>query len=263
MSPKGWLVTPWFGHLPAAITLWALLLAGVVVLARRRHSRGRRDAVLAPLLTWLLFPALTTITVDALMSPAYNPRYLSISLGAVALLVAAGVVGLVRAAGRAGGRRAGLVAVVMVSVVLAATVAPEFVRARTPYAKDGGADGRAAASVVDELARPGDTVLYGTGTRPSRAPRLVGRLYPEAFAGLADPQLVRPAEDTDGLWDVLAPVEEIAPSLADGTVWLIETGDTGSAIDDLSALHAAGFTQVSRTVVHRTVIYEFQKESQP
>ncbi|WP_198147864.1 glycosyltransferase family 39 protein [Microbacterium sp. XT11] len=263
MSPKGWFVTPWFGHLPAAVTLWLLLLVGVVVMAQR--SRGARSgrAALAPVLTWLFFPALVTVAVDGLISPAYNPRYLSISLGAVALSVAVGVVGTFRAAARMQGRLAGLLVIVLVSVVVATTVAPEFVRARTPYAKDGGADGRPAAAVIDELASAGDTVLYGTGTRPSRAPRLVARLYPAAFVGLGDPQLVRPAEDTDGLWDVLAPVDDIAPALADGTVWLIETGDTGSAIDDLSALHAAGFTQVSRTVVHRTVIYEFQKESQP
>ena len=262
MSPTGWFITPWFGHLPVALVLWPVLLLGIVSLAMaRRRDRSSAPAFWA-LLTWLLAPALVLIVLDVLVSPTYNPRYLSFSLGAVALLLAAGVMAVIDAARRVGGRRGVAVALVVVTLGGAATLVPEFVRARGPYAKDGGADGRAAATQVAELAAPGDTMLFGTDTRPSRAPRLVYRLYPEAFSGMRDPQLVEAAADTDGLWDRLDSVAQIAPGLEDGRVWLLETRNTGSAAEDLAALEAAGFSQVSRIVVHRTVIYEFQRGPQ-
>ncbi len=262
MTATGWFVTPWFGHLPVALVLWPVMLIGVVSLARLR----RRDPASAPaswaLLVWLLAPGLVLVAIDMVLSPTYNPRYLSFCLGAVALLLATGVLALIDAARRAGARRGVTVVVSALVLIGAVTVVPEFVRERGPYAKDGGADGRAAAAVVAAHASPGDTVLFGTGTRPSRAPRLVYRLYPDAFAGLRDPQLVQAAEQTDGLWDRLVSVAQIAPRLGDGTVWLVESGSTGTAATDLTALGDAGFIQVSRTVVHRTVIYEFQRGTQ-
>jgi mannosyltransferase len=54
-------------------------------------------------------------------------------------------------------------------------------------------------------------------------------------------------------------VADVAPGLGHGTVWLLETGSAGSADDDVAALQRAGFTQVSRTDVHRTIVYEFRK----
>ncbi|MBO9627041.1 MAG: glycosyltransferase family 39 protein [Microbacterium sp.] len=259
MTPAGLFVSPWFGHLPVALVLWAVLLAGILAVALLR----RRDRESAPafwaLLVWLVAPAVILATIDVAVSPTYNPRYLSFCLGAVAMFLAAGVFAILDAARAVGGPRG----VAMVLVVLiglgAATAVPEFVRERGPFAKDGGADGRAAAEILATQARPGETVLFGTQTRPSRAPRLVYRLYPEAFTGLRDPQLVQAAEDTDGLWDRLVSVAQVAPELGDGTVWLLESGDAGTANADRAALEAAGFTQVARIDVHRTVIYEFQR----
>ena len=260
MSPKGWFVSPWFGHLPAAIVLWPVLLVGVAALAiewRRRRWPGAAPATLV----WLILPGVLLAVVDALLSPAYNPRYLSFCLGAVALVLAIGCIAVVDAARRVDLRRGGAIAIVVLVLLGMASVVPEFLRARGEFAKDGGADGRAVAAEVETRAEPGDTVLFGTGTRPSRAPRLVYRLYPEAFGELNDPQLRRSAADTDGLWDVLAPVSEVASALPDGRVWLIETGSTGTAEEDLAALEEHGFVHVARTVVHRTVVYEFQRGS--
>lgn len=257
MNVPGWFVTPWFGHLPAAIVLAPLLVVGAVAAFR---GRERMPGTL-PVLVWVITPGVVLVVLDLFVSPTYNPRYLSISLGGVALLLAAGVwTALDLARGMA--RRRGLaLATVVLIVVASAVLVPEFVRQRTPFAKDGGADGRAAAAVIAAEGRPGDVVLFGTDTRPSRAPRLIYRLYPEAFAGMRDPQLRIAADATDGLWDHMATVTETVAGLSASTCWLIETGSTGSAADDVRALDAAGFAQVSRTVIHRTVIYEFQKET--
>ena len=229
-------------------------MIGVLVVVRRRRSIPGA----LPTLVWLLAPAAVLVVLDVFVSPTYNPRYLSISLGAVALLISSGAWALVDVAQRLGVRGGALAGASLIAIS-AVVLVPEFVHQRTPFAKDGGADGRAVAAEVAARSDPGDTILFGTGTRPSRAPRLIYRLYPEAFAGLEDPQLITPAEQTDGLWDRMDVVSDLAPTLDDGTVWLLETGSSGSAEDDIAALLRAGFTQVSRTDVHRTIVYEFQK----
>lgn len=254
MTPLGWFVKPWFGHPAAAAVLLPLLLIGLAAaLGRRRHEGA------LPTIVWLLAPGIVLVLIDVLVSPTYNPRYLSFSLGAVALLLASGVWTIVDLAGRHTNTTRATIAVVTLVLVGGAVLVPQYVSERGPYAKDGGADGRAAAAVVAAEGQAGDTVLFGTGTRPSRAPRLVYRLYPEAFRGMADPQLITAAADTDGLWDRLSTVADVIPSLSGGTIWLIETGSTGTAHADLAALQAAGFVEVARTDVHRTVVYEFQK----
>lgn len=258
MTPTGWFVTPWFGHVGAAALLIPVLLIGIIAVVLRRP---RREGA-APVIVWLLAPGIVLVLIDVLFSPTFNPRYLSFSLGAVAMLLASGVWAILDLARGVAGRR-GLLGSSAVLIILGALLlAPEFVHERGVYAKDGGADGRAAAAQVASIGRPGDTVLFGTGTRPSRAPRLVYRLYPEAFQGMSDPQLITAAEDTDGLWDRLATVESVAPELSAGTVWLLETGSTGSADADVAALQRAGFTEVSRTDINRTVVYEFRKGTQ-
>lgn len=255
MTPTGWFITPWFGHAAAAAVLIPVLLVGV--LAAIRGRRGLPGAL--PAIVWLIAPGVILVLIDAFVSPTYNPRYLSFCLAAVALLIAVGawaVIDLVRAVI---GRRSSAVAAAALLVVGALVLVPEFVHQRTPFAKDGGADGRAAAAAVAAQGSAGDTVLFGTNTRPSRAPRLIYRLYPEAFAGMNDPQLITAAEDTDGLWDHLASVDSVAPALGNGTVWLLETGTTGSAKDDLAALTESGFVEIAHTDINRTVVYEFQK----
>ncbi|MGB4137034.1 MAG: hypothetical protein WA971_10750, partial [Microbacterium sp.] len=263
VTPSGVFVTPWFVHLAPALVLWPLVLAGVVAVGREWRRGSARGRAFLPLVAWLVFPALALLLIHVLITPTYNPRYLSFCLGAVAILVAGGVWAFVDLARRIGGRTA--VGIVTVLLVAAGSVGivPELVHERTPFAKDGGADFRFAADDIGARANPGDTVLFGTGGRPSRAPRLAYRLYPDRFAGLSDPQLITSYDRTSGLWDRLATVSEIAHELDGHTVWLIEDDQTGSAADDLRALTSAGYTQIDRTVIHRSIVYEFQKGSRP
>jgi mannosyltransferase len=254
LSPKGLLITPWFSSLPVAVVLWALIVMGAVV--ARRVAEQRATALLA--LTWLVAPALVLIAVDVLISPTYNPRYLAVSLGAVALLAARGFTGILDVVAR---RRRGLMPVaglLLTAIVLGVTV-PQYLHERTPYAKDGGADFRFAAEVIGQHAQVGDTVLFGEGPRPSRTARLTFRLYPQDFAGLQDPQLVTSYDQRAGLWDRLASVSAVAPELRENTVWLLESKGASTASEDLSALRRSGYALSSKQRVHRITVYEFTK----
>ncbi|MGQ7310057.1 glycosyltransferase family 39 protein [Microbacterium arabinogalactanolyticum] len=254
LSPRGVLVTPWFTHGAVAAVMWVLIAAGVAFALRRPVERA--SARLA--VTWLLAPAAVLIAVDVIVAPTYNPRYLAVSLGAVALLPARGLTGILSVVGRRMPGLAPVAAVVLAAVVLGVAV-PQYLHQRTPYAKDGGADFRFAAQVIGQRAHLGDAVLFGDGPRPSRTSRLAFRLYPEDFAGLQDPQLLASYDTRAGLWDELASVSAAAPSLRESTVWLLEAKGARTASADLSALRRAGYTLTAQHHVHRTTVYEFTK----
>ena len=259
LTQRGVLVTPWFSSVPAAVVLWSLLIGGVLLGVRHRRLR----VAIVALVLWSVFPAVALITLSVLVSPTYNPRYLSISLGAVALLGAVGVSGcidLVRARVRAPAR-AGVTfgaALVLAVLVLGVTV-PQYLHQRTPFAKDGGADFRSVAQEIAQRARPGDAVLFSAGPRPSRAARLAYRLYPEDFRGLADPQLRTSYDRTSGLWDVLATVPDVAGHLQEDTVWLLATHGAAGLDRDRASLTRAGYRLVASDSIHRTTIYEYER----
>lgn len=254
LSPKGVLITPWFSHGAVAVVLWALIVVGVFVTLTRATQRAQGALAAA----WLTMPALALIAVDVFVAPTYNPRYLAVSLGAVALLAARGITGIVDAVARRIPRLAPVSAVLLAVIVLGATV-PQYLHQRTPYAKDDGADFRVVAAAVAQRAAPGDAVLFGAGPRPSRTARLAYRLYPDDFSGLRDPQLVTPFTDRAGLWDELAPVSSIAATLPEPTVWLLETKGAQSASADLSALRRSGYALATELHLHRTTVYEFTR----
>lgn len=252
LSPKGVLITPWFSHTAVAVVMWTLIVVGAVVALLRTRQRAQGALALA----WLLLPALALIAVDVIVAPTYNPRYLAVSLGAVALLAARGIAGIVSAV-RDRVPKLGPVTAALIAVMVLGVTVPQYLHQRTPYAKDGGADFRAVASAVAAHAQPGDAVLFGEGPRPSRSARLAYRLYPGDFAGLRDPQLVTPFTDRAGLWDELMSVTAVAPSLQAHTVWLLETKGAQSASADLSALRRSGYTLAAELRLHRTTVYGF------
>lgn len=256
LSPTGVLVTPWFSQVAVAAVMWTLIAGGAVFALVHPLERAAGRLALA----WLLVPALALIAVDVIVAPTYNPRYLAVSLGAVTLLAARGITGALRAVTRRARRWAPVAAVLVAVVVLGVTV-PQYLQQRTPYAKDGGADFRFTAQTVAQRAHLGDAVLFGAGPRPSRTARLAFRLYPDDFAGLQDPQLRTPYDARAGLWDDLATVTAVAPTLHESTLWLLETNGAQTASADLAALRRAGYAIVGQQHVHRTTVYEFTKEA--
>ena len=152
-------------------------------------------------------------------TPIYHPRYLAFCAPAVALLVAAGIARLPRR----GARAAVVVAVVVLSLVVA-------VSQRGPFAKSG-YDWAYAAGVVADHRQPGDAVYYGPRTVPEgdvvrKSQRLVASGYPEAFEGLTDVTLLEPAGPAAWLMGTSVPLAERADALRDvDRLWVLRWDD--------------------------------------
>lgn len=274
------LATQWFAAPDTAALLWIPLLLGIAAsllhlgtgplggLGRGLDPLAHDAALLGPhapravpalwpALTWLVLPTAALVLLDVLVAPTYNMRYTAYSLPAATLLMGAGIVALSGWIAR--GRRTAVPLIVCGILAIAVAVAPHFQYQRGEFAKDGGADFRAAAETIAAGAQPGDALLFGESVRPSRNPRLVYRLYPERFAGMLDPQLRVAYDRKAGLWDTLAPVSDVAPALTARRVWLIERPAAGHTAADTLTLMNAGYRLVQRTTLPRTEVLEFEK----
>ena len=245
-------VIQWFGNPWFAIACWALILVAVVTLLRSRS----RTVVL--LVGWLALPMGILIFGNIFIAPMYSIRYLSFTTPAVSIVVAVGVSTVFSRGVAAGWIRVAAV------VALFGLALPTNVFERTQFAKDGGSDLRQAAQVIGAQARRGDAVVFDETTRPSRKPRLALRLYPQYFTGLSDVTLQTPYTERSGIWDSVRPIVEIAPSLRRiSTVWDIEltTPASVSTPVNVGALEHLGYTISRQIPVHRTIVYEFTRET--
>ncbi|WP_416447080.1 hypothetical protein AB3K78_07180 [Leucobacter sp. HNU] len=269
--------TQWFSAPGTAVALWIPIVLGIVASfsVGRRGPLGRLAAglrtpasaadphaprsvpALWPTLVWLLLPTLALVLLDIAIAPSYNMRYTAYSLPAAALLAGAGLVALSGWIARVPGASVPLVICGLLAVAVA--VAPHYTSQRTEFAKDGGADFRAAADAIAADGGPGDALLFGESVRPSRNPRLVYRLYPDRFTGMADPQLRIAYDRKAGLWDTLAPVSDVASGLTAQRLWLIERPAAGHTAADTLTLMDAGYRLVQRTTLPRTEVLRFER----
>ena len=243
------LVTPWFMLTPLAVVGWLLVAASVVAAIVHRHDPAwlARRRLLLLCGAWLVVPAVVLLGVTATVTHVYTPRYLALSAPAIAIAMAIGISAVSQAALR--------VAAVAAVVGLAA---PAVVDQRTPYAKDGGTDWQSVAALVEEVSRPGDGIVFDEAVRPSRRPRLAMHVYPDGFRGLVDLTLVRPHEETDGLWDVTAPLAAVEHRL-DGVDRVIVVMRSRRGADaDLDVLRRLGFelSTLHPIVSDRVAVYE-------
>ncbi len=248
-------VHQWFGKVPLAVAAWVLVLvavATVFVLHRERIQRmGTTSTAVLVMLAWMVVPTTVLLVGTDLLTPMYALRYLSFSTPAVAIAVALGVACF---------RSRALRAVALLVVI--ALAAPTYLAQRTEFAKNRGADFRQAAAAIDEMAEPGDAVVFDESIRPSRKPRLALRLYPDAFEGLVDVTLEQPYDLTDHLWDDTVPLADAADRLNGiSTVWLLQNrGSREMRLKtDITLLEQRGFAVASTTPVHRTVIVEMTR----
>lgn len=138
-------------------TAW--LLIGLALFARWRLAD--RLIVVA---VWALAPVVVVAAVSVLVTPLWVARYLLVVLAPVAILAAVAVGGQpatgfrpIRALWPAG-----------VLVLLAATAYPGQLAVRGATAKNG-PDYRSIARIVDDGQRPGDVLVYESGSRALRA----------------------------------------------------------------------------------------------
>jgi mannosyltransferase len=172
-----------FAGSPDLIVPVALLaLGGITACCLADDWRPLNPAAIA--LPWLVVPPLVQLAVSLLYKPVYDERYVEFCLPALAILVAAGIVGLVRLAASTRLRQAGLAwlppaAAALVVIGLAALlVGPQGAIRQTAYRPD---NLRLASAIVAANEQPGDVVFYVPLNM-----RVLGTGYPAPFLKLRD-----------------------------------------------------------------------------
>jgi mannosyltransferase len=229
--------TQWFMFdRPYAIIGWLILIAGAVVLLRR--SRGLSlGAVALPLLA---VPTAALLIVSVSYIPVYTPRYLTMCLPFVALVMGAAIDAV----------RPRLLAVAAIAGLVALAI-PQFAELRAAEIKDNSSWSQVADIIADDRAALGDpetAIIYGTVKRHLTASsRVIAYSYPEAFENTIDVNIATPAAETGELWETRIPLAEAMPRLAGADVAYLVTGitrDRRAAVTDL--MTAAGW-HVSET----------------
>lgn len=224
----------------AAVTLAGLcwLVMGFAV---QRALIPRRRASLPRWLVWVVpqifVPTLVIGLYSLLIHPMYNPRYLSMSTPAVAILIAAGLRLLP-------GYWARTTAAIM--IVLCAT--PVYLSQREGQAKSG-TDWMEIANYMSAHTQARDAVYFSPRYPPSEAEtgltlRRIAVAYPEAFSGLRDLTLHVPGA-ADGTLDGSSRLLGDSLDKLTGVqrVWMIrrlDYPDVFAQADD-QKLEAAGF----------------------
>jgi mannosyltransferase len=209
-----------------AIVGWILLAAGALVLLRR----SRRDVLsTALLLSLLLVPTLSLLAATEFYLPIYTPRYLTMGLPFVALIIgvaiAAGSTALVRALHvpikhefRWMSLAAGLAC-----VLLATLAVPQIIEQRQPEAKQDSSWSQVAELIAAEREADGPDVTTaivwgGVQFHPIATARVIAYSYPEAFEGTVDVTLDTPAGETGRLWETTRPLGDSLDRLEDADV---------------------------------------------
>ena len=191
------IVTQWFGNEWMALVAWTLIIGAIAVwgigayrtqrrtgaFASGRDSGVRLPSVVPLAAAWLLGPPAILLAVNSVHA-VYSSRYLSFAAPGAALLIGWLVARL----------RPRIVAIPLLALVVAASSISYFSE-RTPFAKNR-SDWSQIADTIRTHAAPGEGILFDEGTRPSRAPRLALRTYPESFVGLTDIAPSRPPGTT-------------------------------------------------------------------
>ena len=229
----------WFlGSWGVAGAAWALLAIGAVLALRS----GRTGTVAAPsttartaanttgrtpahtdvglgvvLIPAVIVPTLLLLATTAVYLPIYTPRYLSMSLPFVALLMAV-------ALARLPGRLVPLIAI----VALGALAVPQIIHQRQPESKEWSSWAQVADFIASERAAAGPdsttAIIYGgVQFHPTATARVIAYSYPDAFAGTIDVTLATPAAETGQLWETRSPLSNSVDRLADADVAYLVT----------------------------------------
>ena len=246
------LLTPWFMLAAVAFAGWALIAIGVAVVVVHRLDpswRGRaRLLVLSA--AWAVIPAAALLLVTAVATPVYTARYLVLTAPAAAIAIAVGVSALPW-------RRSHGIVVVLIGVL----ALPAIVDQRLPYAKNVGTDWQVVADVVAQHSEAGDGVLFDESVRPSRRPRLAMYTYPEGFHGLVDLTLIRSHDETDGLWDVTAPLSVVDHRLEGIDRVLVVLRSRRGADPDVAVLREHGFVLTALHPIESSGVAVYERDA--
>ncbi|CAN5242887.1 glycosyltransferase family 39 protein [soil metagenome] len=199
-----WFVDSW----GFALAAWLILAVGIATVWRSRRTDARA-ALLLPLAT---APTVMLLVATSVAFPVYTPRYVSMCLPFVALLMAAAI-------DAAPWRR---VRVIALALVVAGAM-PALVDSLQPEAKEGSSWKYVAALIASH--RSGDTaIIYGTVQKhPTATTRVIAYSYPAAFAGTTDVTLGTTAAASGRLWGTVLPLGETLDRLSGKTEALLIT----------------------------------------
>lgn len=253
--------TSWFGGIDAyAAVAWVLLVVGVVgaLVAVRRRSASVRSVLRAQAvrvgLPLAVLPTAVLLLATALGKHLYSPKYASLSLPFVALLIALAIT-MVRP-------RAVLAVVLAVFLVISV---PSAIDVKTPRSKQESTWADAASIISAERSgNPGanEGVVFGSVYgHPGATAEIIRVSYPWAFTGLTDLGVRKDGAETGVLWNQNGDLASTIPARLGSidTVWFV--GGTPKARniqpETASVLAEHGFHAEQRFRTGRVVITEY------
>lgn len=181
-----------------AVLGWAGIVAGAVILVRRR---GRGLSLARLVVPAAVLPTVALLLVTAAAVPLYTPRYLTMCLPFVALLIGAAIDALPSRP-----------LVVAAMAALIALAVPQAIEQRSPQAKERTDWSAVAALIAEQRADAPDAstaIIYDRVARHPRATsRVIAYSYPDAFAGTVDVTLDVSAAESGRLWETTIPLAD-------------------------------------------------------
>jgi len=258
ITPQVVLVNTWFESDWFAVLGWALVLGGIAVALvpwlRRRGGPARHPVDLL-VVAWLVAPSAILIGTSPIVA-GFTSRYLTFCTPAVVLLMTLAL-GFLAARWRPA-------LAVGTAVVAAAAILP-WAAERGPTSQNH-SDWAEISAHLQQVARPGDAVVFDEGVRPSRRPRLALRTYPIATP-LRDPMLAAPFWRTTTWYDATIPIHDaVAENRFAGItrIWVVEYA-TATHVDHygLAELEGIGFRPGRELAEPTSRIVELTRSAAP
>ncbi|WP_162236741.1 glycosyltransferase family 39 protein [Curtobacterium sp. Leaf261] len=253
--------TAWFGGstLFATVAWLCMVLAVVLVLRAARGAaptarellRAQAVRVVLPL---VVVPTALLLIVTAAGEHLYSPKYATLSLPFVALLI-----GLALTAIRP------RVTLAIAVLALVAISIPTTVAVKTPHSKQDSHWANAAAIVERQRSLAPDAdegVVFGSvWQHPSTTTQIIRDTYPTAFAGMTDLAATTSGAQTGQLWDTNGDITTTVPSrLGDiDTVWYLGAKSRSIRHELTTTLEAEGFTESHEWMAGTTVVSEYTR----
>ncbi|OIH92915.1 hypothetical protein BIU92_08425 [Curtobacterium sp. MCBA15_003] len=209
------LATAWFGAVwPYAALAWVLMAVGVVMATRavRAAHPDTRDVlrmqavrVAVPL---TIVPTALLVGATAAGEHLYTPKYASLSLPFVALLIGLAITAI---------RPRRWLALAVVAMVLVSV--PTSTKVRLPHAKQDSHWATAAAIVDRERnwGTDGDVgIIHGSvWGHPTTTTQAISDTYPDAFRGMRDLAVTQTGAERGQLWNVNGDIATTVPARLD------------------------------------------------
>ena len=253
--------TAWFGVVyPYAALGWLLMIVAVVLAVRaaRRPSPAARDVlrmqavrVAVPL---TILPTALLVAATAAGEHLYSPKYASISLPFVALLIGLAITAI---------RPRRWIAMAVAAMVLVSV--PTSTIVRLPHAKQSSHWANAAAIIERERNVTTDSdegVIYGSvWEHPTATAQVIADAYPEAFSGMRDLAVASTGAQRGELWNVNGDIATTVPArLADiDTVWFVGAKSRNIRPEVSETLKDQGFHVVRYWHTDTVILWKYSR----